>query len=201
MILRESKVIPPDDGNPGLVPVCPLYRHPMLSLTFGRTRLIEAMICDSCAGPATLFASRAPTRQRLLSHWSGNSPRAPILATSPVPYTALMWFLSLCGNTCLGMSHFLYSTPPTSSPRQPPSKSCILTYLEQLAMWMAGPRQSWPPQRGLGESQARARQRQEPELSPSKCSHGCHGDHWPKPPSRVTFRTCRYTSNRSHEEG
>lgn len=66
-------------------------------------------------------------------------------------------------------------------------------------MWMAGPRQSRPPQRGRGESQARARQRQEPELSPSKCSHGCHGDHWPKPPSRVTFRTCRYTSNGSHK--
>lgn len=95
------------------------------------------------------------------------------------------------------MPGFLYCTP--SSLRRPPSRFCILIYLEQLAMWMAGPRQSWPPQRGRGESQARARQRQEPELSPSKCSHGCHGDHWPKPPSRVTFRTCRYILKRSHK--
>lgn len=128
--------------------------------------------------------------------------RAHILATSPVPCTVLKWLLSLCGNTCLGMPHFLYSTPapfPVQSSHHP----SIFTYLEQLAMWMAGPRQSRPPQRGRGESQARARQRQEPELSPSKCSHGCHGDHWPKPPSRVTFRTCRYTSvgQRRQREG
>lgn len=89
-------------------------------------------------------------------------------------------------NTWLGMPH--------SSPRQLLCKPYILTHLEQLAMWMAGPRQSRPPQRGWGELQTRARHKQEPELSPSKCSHGCHGDHGPKPPSLVIFRTCRHTS-------
>lgn len=112
------------------------------------------------------------------------------LVICSVPGTALQRFLSPSANTWVGMpliSHF--STQVQGRHHASP----ILSYLEQLAMWMAGPRQLRPPQRGRGESQDRARHRQEPELSPSKCSHGCHGDHGPKPPSRVIFRTCRLT--------
>lgn len=67
-------------------------------------------------------------------------------------------------------------------------------HLEQLQTSMVGPWQFPPPQRGTGLSQDLERHKQEltpsaPPPPPSSLLHGCHGDHGPKPPLAVWFRS------------
>lgn len=78
--------------------------------------------------------------------------------------------------------------------RSPPGAVTVTTaaHLEQLQTWMVAPGQLLPPHRGAGLSQALERHQQELAGSPpppSSLLQGCHGDHGPKPPSAVWFRS------------
>lgn len=64
-----------------------------------------------------------------------------------------------------------------------------LRYLEQFATSILAPSQLRPPQRGRGLSHERDLHMQEPVLSPSECSHSCHGDQGPSLPFVVRFFT------------
>ena len=65
----------------------------------------------------------------------------------------------------------------------------MLRYLEQFATSILAPSQLRPPQRGRGLSHERDLHIQEPVLSPSECSHSCHGDQGPNLPFVVRFFT------------
>lgn len=64
-------------------------------------------------------------------------------------------------------------------------------HLEQLQTSMVGPWQFLPPHRGAGLSQDLERHKQEltPSAPPSSLLQGCQGDHGPKPPLAVWFRS------------
>lgn len=74
---------------------------------------------------------------------------------------------------------------------------CSFPHLEQLETSMVAPWQFLPPHRGAGLSQDLERHEQELTPSaPSSLLQGCQGDHGPKPPLAVWFRSWEADSGR-----
>lgn len=85
-----------------------------------------------------------------------------------------------------------YGKRPSTSRSRPvplPKGAGTQRYLEQFATSIRAPSQTRPPQRGRGLSHDRDLHTQEPVLSPSECSHGCHRDQGPSLPFVVRFFT------------
>lgn len=166
------------------------------SLLFSWLTATSALLTSSWMGDYSLYSWRKPRHSIVCSNLRCSSSKS----LGWGPFAQSPWVSSFYTNFKLDLTHLTLAgiqghghkegaTLWTYTTLGPLRSTKMLRYLEQFATSILAPSQLRPPQRGRGLSHERDLHIQEPVLSPSECSHSCHGDQGPNRPFVVRFFT------------